>query len=462
MVEVHYAPGHLPILGHSVAYARGPLAFLQRAHALGPFVRVNFFGLKAIMLTEPEHIEEVFVTKAKHFGKDVYAQDLKRVLGEGLLTAEGDFWLRQRRLAQPAFHKERIAGYGRTMIDVAEQEHARWQDGEERDIHADMMRVTLEIVGKTLFGANVVDQAHDIAEGLEAVMLRYTDPIAMGVPHWDKLPTPLNRRFKAGIGRIDRVIRQLIEDHRAGRVGDKNDLLSMYRAARDEDGSGMSEQQLRDEVITLILAGHETTAIALSWTWMLLAQHPAVREKLEEELDRVLGGRAPTVADLPKLEYTDRVIKESMRLYPPAWSTGRQALQDTSVGGLPIKKGEQVWMIEWAVHRDPRWFEDPERFDPDRWAGDLQKRIPRYAYFPFGGGPRMCIGHAFATMEAVLLLASFARAFRAPLVAGHPIEAAPAITLRPKHGLKVRVEKRVQRATSGESVKPASSSAAPS
>lgn len=457
-----HAPGHLPIIGHMAAYARDPLRFLMQSHGLGPFVRVQFFNMRAVMLTEPEHIEEVFVAKSKHFSKDLYAQDLKRILGEGLLTSEGDFWLRQRRLAQPAFHKERIAGYGRTMIDCAEAEHARWRDGEERDIHADMMRVTLEIVGKTLFGANVVDQANDIAGGLEAVMERYTDPIAMGVPHWDKLPTPLNRRFKKGIARIDRIMRQLIADHRAGKVGDKNDLLSMLLAARDEDGSGMSDQQLRDETITLILAGHETTAIALSWTWMLLAQNPETRTKLEEELDRVLGGRAPTVADLPKLEYADRVIKESMRLYPPAWSTGRQALQDTSIGGQEIKKGEQVWMIEWAVHRDPRWFTEPERFDPDRWAGDLQKKIPRYAYFPFGGGPRMCIGHAFATMEAVLLLASFARVYRADLIPSHKIEPAPAITLRPKTGVRVRLTRRAQRAASGDVAKPASNSAAPS
>lgn len=461
-LTVRYAPGHLPLLGHTLAYARDPLRFLQQAHALGPFVRVNFVSLKATILTEPEHIEEVFVSKAKHFGKDVYAQDLKRILGEGLLTSEGDFWRRQRRLAQPGFHKERIAGYGQTMVDIAERELLRWQDGEERDIHADMMRVTLEIVGKTLFGANVVDDANDIAEGLDAVLSRYTDPIAMGVPHWDKLPTPLNRRFNAGVARIDRVIRKLLADHHAGRVGDRDDLLSLLRAARDEDGSGMSEEQLRDEVITLILAGHETTAIALSWTWVLLAQHPHVRHKLEEELDRVLSGRAPTVADLPKLEYTDRVIKEAMRLYPPAWSTGRQALQDTSVGGLPVKKGEQVWMIEWSVHRDLRWFDEPESFDPDRWAGDLQKRIPRYAYFPFGGGPRMCIGHAFATMESVLLLAAFARTFRAELTPSHEIEALPAITLRPKNGVRVRLHRRDQRVASGDVARPASNAAASS
>jgi cytochrome P450 len=305
-----------------------------------------------------------------------------------------------------------------------------------------MMRVTLEIVGKTLFGTNVADRAHEIAHALDQVMARYTDAVAMGVPHWDKLPTPGNKRFREGVATIDKVIRDLIAAHRQNRAGDGTDLLAMLLAARDEDGSGMSDQQLRDEVITLVLAGHETTAIALSWTWMLLSQHPEVARKLEEELDRVLGGRAPTLSDVPKLEYTDRVIRESMRLYPPAWSLGREALTDVTIGGVPIKKGEQIWMIQWSVHRDARFYPDPDRFHPDRWAGDMQKKLPRYAYFPFGGGPRFCIGQSFATMEAVLLLATFARAYRLTLVPGQKIVPLTAVTLRPKHGLKVQLARR--------------------
>jgi cytochrome P450 len=444
------APGRVPVLGHLPAYLRNPLKFLSQAQGLGPFVDVEFPMMRSVMLTEPEHIEEVLVTKSKSFSKDIYAQDLKRLLGEGLLTSEGDFWLRQRRLAQPAFHKERIASYGRTMVDCAEAEVSRWRDGEVRDVHEDMMRVTLEIVGKTLFGTNVADRAKDIAVALDAVMARYTDPVAMGVPHWDKLPTPGNKRFREGVAMIDSVIRELIAAHRQNRAGDGSDLLAMLLAARDEDGSGMSDQQLRDEVITLILAGHETTAIALSWTWMLLSQHPEVARKLEEELDRVLGDHAPTLADVPKLEYADRVIRESMRLYPPAWSLGRQALVDVTIGGLPIKKGEQIWMIQWAMHRDARFFPEPERFNPERWSGDMQKKLPRYAYFPFGGGPRFCIGQSFAMMEAVLLLATFARAYRLTLLPEHPIEPLTAVTLRPKHGLRVRLRRRAvaQRAES--------------
>ena len=440
------APGRVPVLGHLPAYVSDPLKFLMRAQGLGPFVSVDFPIFRSVMLTEPEHIEEVLVTKARSFSKDMFAQDLKRLLGEGLLTSEGDFWLRQRRLAQPAFHKERIASYGRTMVECAEAEVQRWRDGEERDIHEDMMRVTLEIVGKTLFGTNVASRATDIAHALEAVMARYTDPVAMGVPHWDKLPTRGNKRFREGVAVIDAVIRELIAAHRANRAGDGSDLLAMLLAARDEDGSGMSDQQLRDEVITLVLAGHETTAIALSWTWVLLSQHPEITRKLEDELDRVLGDRAPTLTDVPKLEYAERIIRESMRLYPPAWSLGRQALTDVTIGGMPIKKGEQVWMIQYAMHRDARFFPEPSRFHPERWSGDMQKRLPRYAYFPFGGGPRFCIGQSFAMMEAVLLLATFARAYRVSLVSPQPIEPMTAVTLRPKHGVRVRLRQRHQRA----------------
>ncbi|MBI2388035.1 MAG: cytochrome P450 [Deltaproteobacteria bacterium] len=441
-MDVPWAPGRLPLLGHVVAYTRDPLALLLQASRLGRLVRLDFPWMQSMMVNDPDLIEQILVTDHRSFIKDRFLQDLKRVLGDGLLTSEGDFWLRQRRLAQPAFHKDRVAGYARTMVDCATREVSRWRDGEERDVHEDMMRVTLEIVGKTLFGADVTDRAREVAEGLEAVMARYVDPVATGVPHWDKLPTPLNRRFHQGVQRLDRLVRDLIAEHRAGRQGDPGDLLSMYLAARDEDGTGMSDQQLRDEVLTLVLAGHETTAIALSWTWMLLSQHPHVAEKLHAELDAVLGGRAPTAADLPRLPYADRVIKESMRLYPPAWAIGREAARDVELAGVPIPKGTQLWIVQWALHRDGRWFEEPDRFDPDRWAGDLQRRIPKYAYFPFGGGPRMCIGHAFATMEAVLLLATFAQRFRMDLVAGHPLKPLPAITLRPKHGVRVRLVRR--------------------
>jgi cytochrome P450 len=305
-----------------------------------------------------------------------------------------------------------------------------------------MMALTLDIVGRTLFGAGLGARAHEIGECLEHVTARYADPIAMGVPHWDRLPTPLNRRFERATRRLDRIVRDLLRSHRAGTTGDGHDLLSMLMAARDEDGSAMSDDQLRDETITLMLAGHETTAITLSFTFMLLAQHTDVRARLEAELDSVLGDRPPTFADLPRLALADRIVRESLRVYPPAWSIGREAAEDVEIAGRRFPRGTWFWIIPWAMHRDARFFDRPEQFDPDRWSGDLAKRLPRFAYFPFGGGPRQCIGNAFATMEAVLCLATIAQRFRLDLAPGFRSNLLPTVTLRPKHGVAVRVSRR--------------------
>ena len=442
MSSLPSAPGRLPVVGHFASYARDSFAFLEAAAKLGPMVRVDFPGLRAVLLNEPALVEEVFVTHNKRFSKDQFARDLQRVLGTGLLTSEGDFWRRQRRLAQPAFHKERIAGYGGAMVDAAEAAVAGLAHGGEVDLHDALARLTLQIVGKTLFGVDTGALADDIGRSLEAVLARYVDPIAMGVPHWDKLPTPLNRRFSAGVQRLDALMRGLIRSHRAGETGDGKDLLSMLLAARDEDGSGMSDDQLRDEALTLILAGHETTAIALTFTFYLLAKHPAARARLEAELDQVLGGRSPTYADLPRLGYVERVFKEAMRLYPPAWSTGREAIEDTEVGGVPVARGTQLWVVQWNLHRDPRFHDDPLRFDPDRWGDARTAGLHRFAYAPFGGGPRLCIGQGFAMMEGVLLVATLAQRARFSLPPGHRLELVPSVTLRPKGGLPVRVEQR--------------------
>lgn len=448
------APGRLPLIGHFATWVRDPFAFLTRARRAGDVVEIEFPGFRAILLHDPALIEQVLVTDAKHYSKDRFALELKRVLGEGLLTSEGEFWLRQRRLAQPAFHKERIAGYASTMVSTTRDELARFVDGETRDIHADLMRLTLDIVGKTLFGADVTGRAEEIGVALEAVMNRFADPVAVAVPHYDKLPTALNRNFREAVQNLDRMMRGLVRSHREGKTGDGKDLLSMLLAARDEEGHGMDETQLRDETITLLLAGHETTAIALSWAFVLLARHPDVRARLEAELDRVLGDRDPELRDLPELPFADAVIREAMRLYPPAWSIGREALMDTSIGGFAVPKGSQVWIAQWTVHRDPRWFSRPDVFNPARWLDGLQKRIPKYAYFPFGGGPRLCVGHSFATMEAVLVLATIARRFRVELAPDANLAWMPAITLRPKHGVRARLLARqgsVRRSTGANS-----------
>src|SRR5271169_2393644 len=415
----------------------------------GDFVSLRVLNFRILLLNHPDHIEDVLVNHPKKFIKGRVLLANKRVFGRGLLTSDGDFWLRQRRLTQPAFHRARIAGYASTMVEFTERLLHEWQDGEERDIHAEMMRLTLQIVGKTLFDADVERDAQDIGKSMELLLeLSANFRRTIFIPHW--VPTPTNFRLERAIRQIEKVLYRMIAEKRAsGR--DSGDLLSMLLAAQDEDGSRMTDQQLRDEAITLFLAGHETTANTLSWTWWLLAQNPAVEAKLHAELRTVLAGRAPSLDDLPKLVYTNHIITESLRLYPPAWGTARTAIEDHEIAGYAVPKGSGVSFAQWTVHRDPRWFDAPEEFRPERWDGDLLKRIPRFAYFPFGGGPRQCIGSNFALMEAALILATIAQKFRFSLVEGHPVVPLASITLRPRYGVRAVLESRSVRSGDADS-----------
>ena len=406
----------------------------------GDVVGLRIFNFRILLLNHPDDIEDVLVNQPRKFIKGRVLQANKRVFGRGLLTSEGDFWLRQRRLVQPAFHRARIAGYASTMVEYTERLLDEWQDGEERDIHKEMMRLTLQIVAKTLFDADVERDAQDIGKSLELLLELGADfRRTLLIPQW--LPTPTNLRLERAIRQIEKVLYRMIAEKRAsGR--DAGDLLSMLLAAQDEDGSRMTDKQLRDEAITLFLAGHETTANALSWTWWLLARNPAVEAKLHGELRTVLAGRAPSFDDLPKLVYTNHIITESMRLYPPAWGTARTAIEDLEIAGYAVPKGSGVSFTQWTVHRDARWYDAPEEFRPERWEGDLLKRIPKFAYFPFGGGPRLCIGNSFALMEMALTLATIAQQYRFRLVEGHPVVPLASITLRPRHGIRVTLESR--------------------
>jgi cytochrome P450 len=423
-------------------YSRDPLAFmptLQRDY--GDIVTMRYYNFRVYFVSHPDYIEQVLVTDNRKFIKGRILRKNRQLFGNGLLTSEGDFWLRQRRLAQPAFHRGRVASYAETMVKFASRMASEWHDGEELDIHAEMMRLTLSIVAKTLFDADVDREAKRVGHALEAIMQLNSDFRKLILtPTW--LPTPRKVRATFATAKLNRIIYRFIDERRTTGT-DNGDLLSMLLAARDDDGSRMTNRQLRDEAITIFLAGHETTANALSWTWMLLAQNPRVEAKLHEELDRVLDGRAPTVDDLPNLRYTGQIITESLRLYPPAWGMARVAIEDTEIAGYQIPKGCGVSLAQWVVHRDPRWFEAPLEFRPERWEGDLLKRIPRFAYFPFGGGPRQCIGNNFAVMEATLLLATLAQQFRISLVPGREIIPAASITLRPKTGIWGKIEKRV-------------------
>jgi cytochrome P450 len=420
-----------------------PLKYFTRlARDYGDVAGIRVLNFGTIFINHPDTIEEVLVTNARKYTKGRVLRANRHVFGEGLLTSEGEFWLRQRRLAQPAFHRARIASYAATMVEYTQRMLEGWQEGEELDAHQEMMRLTLQIVGKTLFDADVERDAQDVGKSLEMLLeIGANFRRTIFVPHW--IPTPTNLRMKREVAQIEKILYRIIAERRAsGR--DAGDLLSMLLAAHDEDGTRMTDKQLRDETITLFLAGHETTASTLSWAWWLLAQNPAVEAKLHAEMDTVLAGRAPTLDDLPNLSYTAHVITEVLRLYPAAWGLARLVVEPHEVAGYPVTKGMGVAMAQWVVHRDPRWYDEPEKFQPERWEGDLLRRLPRFAYFPFGGGPRQCIGNTFALMEAALVLATIAQKFRLRLVAHHRVVPLASITLRPRHGVRVTLERRHQ------------------
>jgi len=418
-----------------------PLGFMARAaREYGDIVCLRFFHLRTFLLFHPDQIEDVIVNNARKFIKGRILRANRHLFGNGLLTSEGDFWLRQRRMMQPAFHRSRIANYAGTMTACATRLIRQWKNGQQLNLHDAMMRLTLEVVGETLFRSDVERDAPQVGDNLRTLLEYTTDFRRLLItPRW--LPTRRNREAKSAVRELTRIIDGIIE-RRRNAEDDRGDLLSLLIHAQDEDGSRMTTQQLRDEALTLFLAGHETTASALSWTWVLLAENPRVEQKLHGELDRELAGRVPTLDDIPGLPYTGHVLSESMRLYPPAWAMARLAVEDHELAGFAVPKDTGIAAVTYIVHRDPRWYGNPEEFCPERWEGDLLRRIPRFAYFPFGFGPRQCIGNAFALMEATLVLATIAQHFRFTLLPEFPIVPLPSITLRPRHGLHVRIHSR--------------------
>ena len=427
-----------------IQFRRDPILYLRRAaNECGDVVRLPFSRDPLFLLNHPDLIRDVFVTRQRQFKKGRGLERMKRLLGEGLLTSEGDFHLRQRRLMQPAFHRQRVAAYSEAMTHFAAETAGRWTDGGTVDVAEEMMRLTLAIVGKTLFDAEVEAEADDIGGAMAEVislfhllMLPYADLL-------ERLPLPPVRRFRAARARLDATVYRLIAEHRASGE-DRGDLLSMLLLAQDDGGGGgMTDEQIRDEAMTLFLAGHETTANALTWTWYLLSQNPEAEAKLHAEIDDLLAGRLPTADDLPQLPYTRRVFAESLRLYPPAWVVGRRVLEDYEAEGYVLPAQSIVLLAQSVTHSDPRYFPDPGRFDPDRWTSEAEAERPKFAYFPFGGGPRVCIGEQFAWMEGILLLATLGQAWRLRLAPGQSVATQPIITLRPRYGMRMRVEKRL-------------------
>jgi cytochrome P450 len=397
-------------------------------------------GLYAIR--HPDHLQEVLVTRAASFEKKHSAfRRLAEVLGDGLLNSDGDRWRRHRRMIQPAFSTARVAGYAASMVDETMSALHRFADGETRDLDHDMMELTLRVVNRALFSHDAGGDTATVSRAMTAFQERLTGPEL--VPRW--VPWPRRRRTEQAIEDLDRIVYGLIAARRAQeKAPDPPDLLHMLVTAIDEEGDHqkLTEKEVRDELVTLLLAGHETTSNALTWTWYLLAQHPDAEAKLHHELDTVLGGRPPTLADLERLPYTEQVIKEAMRLYPPVFMVARMAREDTEIGGYPVPKGSEVVLWIYQAHHDARWFPEPESFRPERFAPGEEAKLPKLAYAPFGAGPRACIGKSFAAIEARLILAAMAQRFRFTLAPGHVVEQAPRITLGPKNGMKMVVHRR--------------------
>jgi cytochrome P450 len=436
-------PPALPFLGNILDFRRDTLGFLlANARRHGDVSLYRLGRDDVYLLSHPDLIKDVLVTRQHSFVKGKGIQWAKLFLGDGLLTSEGEFHTRQRRLAQPAFHRQRINGYGESMTAYAARCRDGLAPGRGFDMHAEMMSLTLAVAAKTLFDADLDTEAPEIAESLSVIIgffPRFALPFA---PLLQRLPLPSNARFRRAVAALDRVVYRIIGERRLSGE-DRGDLLSMLLLARDEEGDGgaMTDRQLRDEVMTLLLAGHETTANALTWTWYLLARNPEAEARLHAEVDQ-LGGRRPTSEDLPRLAYVERVLAESMRLFPPAWGIGRRAVQPHQAGAFTVPAGGLVAMSAYVVQRDPRFWPDPERFDPDRFLPEAKAARPRFAYFPFGGGARQCIGESFAWMEGVLLLATLAQRWRFRLAPGARVEPQPLITLRPRHGVPMTAEER--------------------
>ncbi|GAC1392590.1 MAG: cytochrome P450 [Ktedonobacteraceae bacterium] len=431
-----------PFIGNAREFVLEPLEYLKRcAQEYGDIMQIRLGTTALYMLSHPDYIEHVLVTHNNKYKKSRFTQRRKSLFGNGLIFSEGDFWLRQRRLMQPTFHQKRVASYGTAMVQLAQQIAENWQDGETLNVHDAMMQLSLEIVLKTLFDTESAGDAQKIGKVLDILIDQVSAAAVRPIQFPDWLPTPGNRRYNAALAELDTIIQQIISEHRRREV-DNGDLLSTLLHVQDEDGSRMTDKQLRDEVVNLYIAGHETVALTLAYTWLLLAEHPDVETKLHAELDSVLAGRTPTIEDLQSLPYTEQVITEAMRLYPPVWGVFRDCKSADEIGGYPIAPGTVVLLSPWVVHHDPHYYIEPEAFRPERWDKASKQPIPRYAYFPFGGGQRLCIGNVFAMVEARLVFATLAQKWHFTLASDEPLELVPTITIRPKNGIHLIAHKR--------------------
>ncbi|MCO6509179.1 MAG: cytochrome P450 [Aridibacter famidurans] len=438
-------PGLAPGIfgGHFFRYRKRPTEFLREMAALGDVTHMQLFRMPAYLLNHPDLARDLLVNSNSKFVKGRALQRAKMLLGEGLLTSEGEAHLRQRRMIQPAFHKDRIASYAQTMSGEAVRIRKEWKNGSTLDMDREMMRLTLRIVGRTLFGVDVDGDAEEVGAAMTDLIESFDFLLIPFSEHLEKLPIPPANRCRRAIATLDRVIYGFIEERRMD-LSDEGDLLSMLLLARDEDDGGvMTDKQVRDEAITLFLAGHETTANALTFTWYLLSQNPDAESRLHDEIDSVLGGRAPSFEDIPDLKFTEAVLAESMRLFPPAWAVGRLAAEEHEFGGYNVPKGALVLISPFVMHRDERFWERPDDFIPERWETQSVKEASRkFIYLPFSRGVRSCIGEGFAWTEGILAIAAIARKWRFRLAEGQKLGLKPLMTLRPAYGMRMVAEKR--------------------
>jgi len=431
----HFLVGSLPMLGGD-----GLATFENWAREYGDIFLWRSFGLHVCFPAHPDYIEDVLVTRNYNFVKGMGMRVNPRFFGQGLLTSEGDLWRRQRRLMQPAFHRRNIGRYARVMVECTQKMLSAWQPGDIQDLHSEMEHLALEITARVLFDLDLSSHVGRLEALARALHARTARGPAM-VYAMRYLPTPTNLRYLWTVERFEKIIYRIIRHRRvSGVCGD--DLLSMLLQARDEEGQAMNDRQVRDELMTLIAAGIDTTSLTLSYAWYFLAQHPDVEAKLMGEICEALGDRPPEVDDLPRLAYTEKVIKEAIRLYPPIWAFVREAIESFEIGGYHLPAGTNFVLCPWVVHRDPRFYDQPHEFRPERWTEEFERQLPRFAYFPFGGGQRTCIGTSLATMQTRLMLATMAQQFRLSLAPGFKLKLRPTITLQPERGISVVIEKR--------------------
>ena len=451
---IEYPPGPTYILPYRLVrkFLHDPLKLLTDiSHTYGDIAHFKFGSQNVYLLNNPDYIEDVLVTNYKKFIKSRGLQVSKRLLGNGLVTSEGEYHDLQRHLIQPTFYPKRIKSYSDMMIKQANDMCNSWHDGAILDIHKEMTKLTLAIICKTVLGYDI-DPEHDEVGDALLTCMKYFNRLLMPFGELiEKIPLlPINKGFQKAKKDLDSIVYSIIKEHR--KKLDKGDdteshddlLLTLLQAQDEEAGIGrMTDEQLRDEVMTIFLAGHETTANALTWTYYLLSENPLIETRLQEELYSIFGNsRTPImVDDVPKLQYTEKLLTESMRLFPPAWALGRQAIDDYKVGGYSVPKGSIILMSQYVMHRDPRYFPEPDRFYPDRWTEEFRKQLPRFSYFPFGGGIRGCIGEPFAWLEGILLIATICRQWRLKHIPSHKVELKPLITLRPKYGMQMKITK---------------------